>query len=70
MVEDVGVVEVEVMHTRLLQLYQQRDEIETLMMHPNFAASEMDRAEFILEGIEEEMRELITKDMLHWRNQA
>ena len=62
--------EVEVMHTRLLQLYQQRDEIEMMMMHPNFAASELDRAEFILEGIEEEMRVLITDGMLHWRNQA
>ena len=57
--------EVEVMHTRLLQLYEQRDEIEMMMMHPNFAASELDRAEFALEGIEEEMRVLITDGMLH-----
>jgi len=58
------------MNSRLLQLYQQRDEVEMMMMHPNFAASELDRAEFILEGIEEEMRVLITDGMLHWRNQA
>jgi len=58
------------MHTRLLQLYVQRDEIETMLMHPNIAASEMGRAESILEGIEEEMRVLITKDNLHLRNQA
>jgi hypothetical protein len=58
------------MHTRLLQLYQQRDEIETMMMHPNFAASELDRAEFMLEDLEAEMRFLITEGMLHWRNQA
>ena len=62
--------EVAVMNSRLLQLYQQRDEVEMMMMHPNFAASELDRAEFILEGIEEEMRVLITDGMLHWRNQA
>jgi len=58
------------MHSKLLQLYVQRDEIETMMMHPNFAASEMDRAELMLEGIEEEMRHLITDSMLHLRNQA
>ena len=58
------------MNTRLLQLYVQRDEIETMLMHPNFAASEMDRAELILEGIEEEMRVLITNGMFHLRNQA
>ena len=58
------------MHTRLLQLYVQRDEIESMLMHPNFAASEMDRAELILEGIEEEMRTLINNGMLHFRNQA
>jgi len=58
------------MHNRLLQLYVQRDEIETMIMHPNFAASEIDRAELILEGIEEEMRVLISNGMLHLRNQA
>ncbi len=58
------------MNNRLLQLYVQRDEIEMMIMHPNFAASEMDRAELVLEGIEEEMRVLITNGMLHWRNQA
>lgn len=58
------------MHARLLQLYEQRDEIEMMMMHPKFAASELDHAEFMLEGIEEEMRVLITDGMLHWRNQA
>lgn len=58
------------MNTRLLQLYVQRDEIEMMLMHPNFAASELDRAELILEGIEEEMRVLITNGMLHLRNQA
>jgi len=58
------------MHTRLLQLYVQRDEIEAMIMNPNFAASELDRAEMILEGIEEEMRHLITDGMLHLRNQA
>ncbi|MGZ4789456.1 MAG: hypothetical protein ACXVZX_13125 [Terriglobales bacterium] len=58
------------MHTRLLQLYVQRDEIETMIMNPNFAASEIDRAELILEGIEEEMRTLISNSMLHLRNQA
>ena len=35
-----------------------------------FAASELDRAELILEGIEAEMRVLITDGMLHLRNQA
>jgi hypothetical protein len=58
------------MHTRLLELYQQRDDIETLLMNPNFAASEIERAEFILEGLEEEMRHLITDGMLHLRNMA
>jgi hypothetical protein len=58
------------MHSRLLQLYQQRDEIESMLMHPNFAASEMDRAELVLEGIEAEMRVLIEGSMLHWKNQA
>jgi hypothetical protein len=58
------------MHTRLLELYQQRDEIETLLMNPNFAASEIERTEFILEGLEEEMRHLITNGMLHLRNMA
>lgn len=58
------------MHSRLLQLYVQRDEIETMLMHPNFAASEMDRAELVLEGIEAEMRVLIESGMLHLRNQA
>jgi len=58
------------MHTRLLELYQQRDDIEHFLMNPNFAASEMERAEFILEGLEEEMRVLITDNMLHLRNQA
>jgi hypothetical protein len=58
------------MHSRLLQLYVQRDEIETMMMNPKFAASELDRAELILEGIEEEMRHLINDGMLHLRNQA
>ncbi|MGZ4814588.1 MAG: hypothetical protein ACXVZV_04225 [Terriglobales bacterium] len=58
------------MHTRLLQLYVQRDEIETMIMNPNFAASEIDRAELILEGIEDEMRTLISNSMLHLRNQA
>ncbi|HVZ18401.1 MAG TPA: hypothetical protein VG897_14875 [Terriglobales bacterium] len=58
------------MNNRLLQLYVQRDEIESMIMRPNFAASEMDRAELILEGIEEEMRALINDGMLHLRNQA
>jgi len=58
------------MNSRLLQLYVQRDEIETMLMHPNFAASELDRAELILEGIEEEMRVLINNGMFHLRNQA
>ena len=58
------------MHTRLLELYQQRDDIETFLMDPKFAASEVERTEFILEGLEEEMRALITDNMLHLRNQA
>ena len=58
------------MHSRLLQLYLQRDEIESFMMRPNFAACELDRAELMLENIEEEMRVLISEHMLHWRNQA
>ena len=58
------------MHSRLLQLYVQRDEIESMLMLPNFAASEMDRAELILEGIEEEMRILIQDQQLFLRNQA
>jgi hypothetical protein len=58
------------MHTRLLELYQQRDDIETFLMNPNFAASEIERAEFILEGLEEEMRNLIADNMLHLRNMA
>ena len=58
------------MHSRLLQLYVQRDEIEAMLMHPNFAASELDRAELILEGIEAEMRDLINENMLFLRNQA
>ena len=58
------------MHTRLLQLYVQRDEIEMMIMHPNFAASELDRAELILEVSEEEIRAGITDSMLHLRNQA
>ncbi len=58
------------MNQRLLELYCQRDEIEALVSNPNFAASEMDRAELILEGLEEEMRHLIADNMLHLRNQA
>ncbi|HWR16761.1 MAG TPA: hypothetical protein VN577_18185 [Terriglobales bacterium] len=58
------------MNTRLLELYQQRDEIEAFLMDPRFAACEMERAEFVLEGLEEEMRHLITDGMLHLRNQA
>ncbi len=58
------------MNTRLLELYQQRDDIETFLMNPNFAASELERAEFILEGLEEEMRVLINNGMFHLRNQA
>lgn len=58
------------MHSRLLQLYVQRDEIESMLMLPNFAASEMDRAELILEGIEAEMRMLIEDQQLFRRNQA
>ena len=58
------------MNTRLLELYCQRDEIEMLVSNPNFAASELDRAELILEGLEEEMRHLIADGMLHLRNQA
>ena len=58
------------MHNRLLELYQQRDDIETMVMNPNFAASELERTEFVLEGLEEEMRALITDNMLHLRNQA
>jgi ribosomal protein S10 len=58
------------MHSRLLQLYVQRDEIESMIMHPNFAASELDRAELMLEGIEAEMRDLINDNLLFLRNQA
>ena len=58
------------MHTRLLELYCQRDEIEAIVSNPNFAACGMDSAETILEGLEEEMRHLITDSMLHLRNQA
>jgi hypothetical protein len=58
------------MHSRLLELYQQRDEIEMFLMDPKFAASEIERAEFILEGLEEEMRHLISDNMLHLRNMA
>lgn len=58
------------MHSRLLQLYVQRDEIERMLMLPNFAASEIDRAELVLEGIEAEMRDLINDNMLFLRNQA
>jgi hypothetical protein len=58
------------MHNRLLELYQQRDDIEMMVMNPNFAASELERTEFILEGLEEEMRALIADSMLHLRNQA
>jgi hypothetical protein len=58
------------MHNRLLELYCQRDEIEILVSNPNFAASGLDRAELILEGLEEEMRHLITDSLLHLRNQA
>ncbi len=58
------------MHSRLLQLYVQRDEIESMLLLPNFAASELDRAELILEGIEEEMRILIQDQQLFLRNQA
>ena len=58
------------MHSRLLQLYVQRDEIESMLLHPNFAASEIDRAELILEGIEAEMRTLIVENQLFLRNQA
>ncbi len=58
------------MHNRLLELYCQRDEIENLVAHPNFAASELDNIELVLEGLEEEMRHLITDSMLHLRNQA
>jgi len=58
------------MHSRLLQLYVQRDEIESMLMLPNFAASEIDRAELVLEGIEAEMRDLINDNMLFLRNQA
>jgi hypothetical protein len=58
------------MHNRLLELYCQRDEIETIVSNPNFSASGLDRAELILEGLEEEMRHLISDSMLHLRNQA
>jgi len=56
--------------SKLLQLYVQRDEIETMLLHPNFAASELDRAALVLEGIEEEMRALICDNLLYLRNQA
>ncbi len=58
------------MHSRLLQLYVQRDEIESMILHPNFAASEIDRAELIIEGIEAEMRMLIEDQQLFLRNLA
>ena len=58
------------MNSRLLELYQQRDEIEMMVMNPNFAASELEKTEFILEGLEEEMRVLISAGMFHLRNQA
>lgn len=58
------------MHSRLLQLYVQRDEIESMLMHPNFAASEVDRAEFMIESLEAEMRVLIEDQQLFLRNQA
>jgi hypothetical protein len=58
------------MNSRLLELYQQRDEIESFLMDPKFAASEIERAEFVLEGLEEEMRHLIADNMLHLRNMA
>lgn len=58
------------MHSRLLQLYLQRDEIESMLLHPNFAASELDRAELMLEGIEAEMRMLIEDQQLFLRNHA
>jgi len=41
-----------------------------IVSNPNFAASGLDRAELILEGLEEEMRHLICDNMLHLRNQA
>ncbi len=58
------------MNNRLLELYQQREEIELMLMDPKFAASELDFAEFILEGLEAEMRDLINRGMFHMRNQA
>lgn len=58
------------MNSRLLQLYLQRDEIESMIMLPNFAAGELDRAEFMLKGIEAEMRMLIQDNQLYLRNQA
>jgi hypothetical protein len=58
------------MHSRLLQLYVQRDEIESMLMHPNFAASEVDRAELVIECLEAEMRALIENQQLFLRNQA
>jgi hypothetical protein len=58
------------MNTRLLQLYVERDEIEMMVMHPNFAASELDRTELVIEDLEREMRVLISNGMLHLRNQA
>jgi hypothetical protein len=48
----------------------QRDEIEMMVMHPYFAASELDRTEHALEDLEQEMRVLISNGMLHLRNQA
>jgi len=58
------------MHSRLLQLYVQRDEIESMLMLPNFAASEVDRAELVIESLEAEMRVLIEDQQLFLRNQA
>ena len=58
------------MNTRLLELYCQRDEIEAIVSNPNFAASGLDSAETIIEGLEEEMRHLITDNLLHLRNLA
>jgi hypothetical protein len=58
------------MNSRLLQLYVQRDEIESMLLLPNFAASEIDRAELVIEGLEEEMRILIQENQLYLRNQA
>jgi hypothetical protein len=58
------------MHNRLLELYCQRDEIEAIVSDTKFAASALDSVELILEGLEDEMRHLITDSQLHLRNQA